>query len=291
MEHRRLGRLEQMDSVLIFGGAALAEVSEEEADHAISASLEVGVNHFDTAAGYGDSELHLGRWMPQIRDRIFLSTKTDEREKDVSKGQIHNSLERLGVDYVDLIQLHAVGNLETLERVTGSGGSLEAALEAREEGLARAIGITGHGHQTPAVHLEALRRYSFDTVMTPWNFVLSRDDSYRRDFEALLEEVKLQDVGLMAIKTVSKRNWPEGDPLSGQRYTTWYKPFDEQKYMDAAVAFVLSCEQITSIPMVGDVGLISLMIEAEEHRMHVDEAVEILSQAPDYSSPFIHIPF
>ena len=96
---------------------------------------------------------------------------------------------------------------------------------------------------------------------------------------------------LIAIKTVSKRNWPEGDPLSGQRYTTWYEPFDEQEYMDAAVAFVLSCEQITSIPMVGDVSLISLMIEAEEHRMHVDEAVEILSQAPDYSSPFIHIPF
>ncbi len=291
MEHRRLGRLEQMDSVLIFGGAALSEVSEEEADHAISASLEAGVNHFDTAAGYGDSELHLGRWMPQIRDGIFLSTKTDEREKDVSKGQIHNSLERLGVDHVDLIQLHAVGNLETLDRITRSGGSLEAALEAREEGLVHAIGITGHGHQTPAVHLEALRRYSFDTVMTPWNFVLSRDDSYRRDYEALLEEVKRQDVGLMAIKTVSKRNWPEGDPLSGQRYATWYEPFDEQEYMDAAVAFVLSCEQITSIPMVGDVDLISLMIEAEKHRMHVEEAVEILSQAPDYSSPFIHIPF
>ena len=291
MEHRRLGRLEQMDSVLIFGGAALSEVSEEEADHAISSSLEAGVNHFDTAAGYGDSEFHLGRWMPQIRDGIFLSTKTDEREKDVSKGQIHNSLERLGVDYVDLIQLHAVGNLETLDRITRSGGSLEAALEAREEGLVHAIGITGHGLQTPAVHLEALRRYSFDTVMTPWNFVLSRDDSYRRDYEALLEEVKRQDVGLMAIKTVSKRNWPEGDPLSRQRYATWYEPFDEQEYIDAAVAFVLSCEQITSIPMVGDVDLISLMIEAEKHRMHVEEAVEILSQAPDYSSPFIHIPF
>jgi aryl-alcohol dehydrogenase-like predicted oxidoreductase len=280
-----------MDSVLIFGGAALAEVSEEEADHAISASLEAGVNHYDTAAGYGDSELHLGRWMPQIRDGIFLSTKTDEREKDVSKGQIHNSLERLGVDHVDLLQLHAVGNLEALDRVTRSGGSLEAALEAREEGLVHAIGITGHGHQTPTVHLEALRRYSFDTVMTPWNFVLSRDDSYRRDHEALLEEVKRQDVGLMTIKAVSKRNWPKGDPLSGQRYATWYEPFDEQEYMAAAVAFVLSCEQITSIPMVGDVGLISLMIEAEEHRMHVEEAVEILSQAPDYSSPFIHIPF
>ena len=291
MEYRRLGHLEHTDSVLIFGGAALAEVSEEEADHAISISLEAGINHFDTAAGYGDSELHLGRWMPQIRDDIFLSTKTDERKKDASKRQIHNSLERLGVDCVDLIQLHAVGDLESLDRVTGSDGSLEAAVRAREEGLVQAIGITGHGHQTPAVHLEALRRFTFDTVMTPWNFVLSRDESYRGDYDALVEEVQRQDVGLMTIKTVSKRNWPEGDPLSGQRYATWYEPFDERGYVNAAVAFVLSYEEITGIPMVGDVGLISLMIEAEEHRMPLEEAEEILLQAPGYSSPFMHIPF
>jgi aryl-alcohol dehydrogenase-like predicted oxidoreductase len=286
-----LGRLEYMDAVLIFGGAALAEVSEEEADRAISASLEAGVNHFDTAAGYGNSELHLGHWMAEIRDDIFLSTKTDEREKEASKRQIHNSLHRLGVDHVDLIQLHAVGDPETLDRVTRDGGSLEATVEAKEEGLARAIGITGHGHQTPAVHLEALRRYPFDTVMTPWNFVLSRDEVYRRDYEALVEEVKRQDVGLMTIKTVSKRNWLEGDPLSGQRYATWYEPFDEQEHVDAAVAFVLSQEEITGIPMVGDVDLIRLMIEAEKRRMPIEEAEETLSQVPAYSSPFIDIPF
>jgi len=282
-----------MDSVLIYGGAALGEVTPEQADQSISFALESGINHFDTAAGYGDSELHLGRWMPQIRDDIFLSTKTDEREREASEGQIHRSLERLGVDHVDLIQLHAVGDLEDLDRATGSDGSLEAAIQAKEEGLARAIGITGHGHEAPATHLEALRRYPFDTVMTPWNHVLSRDDSYRQDFEALAEEARRQDAGLMTIKTVSRRNWPEGNPLERQRYATWYEPFDEQEYVDAALAFALSHEQITGMPMVGDVGLIPMLVRAAGRAPSMTSAdiEDILSRDEDYSSPFVSIPF
>ncbi len=280
-----------MNSVLIFGGAALSDISEEEADRAIALALESGVDHFDTAAGYGDSELHYGRWMGEIRDGIFLSTKTGERDKDTARRQIENSLERLQVDFVDLIQLHAVGDLDDLDRATRGDGSLEAAVEAREEGLVGAVGITGHGHEAPATHLEALRRYPFDTVMTPWNYVLSTDEGYLRDFEALVEEIGRQDAGLMTIKTVSRRNWPEGDPLEGQRRATWYEPFEEQEYVDAAVSFALAREEITGIPMVGDVGLIGAMIEAERGRMPLTEAEEVLSQAPDYSSPFISIPF
>jgi aryl-alcohol dehydrogenase-like predicted oxidoreductase len=289
MEYRRLGRLGWMNSVLIFGGAALSEVSEEEADRAISLSLEVGVDHFDTAADYGDSELHYGRWMSEIRNEIFLSTKTGERERDAARRQIEASLERLQVDHVDLIQLHAVNDLEDLDRAVR--GALEAAVEAREEGLVGAVGITGHGHEAPATHLEALRRYPFDTVLTPWNYILSTVEGYRQDFEDLVEEIKRQDAGLMTIKTVSKRNWPEGNPVEGQRRATWYEPFEGQEYVDAAVSFVLSREEITGIPMVGDVGLIGTMIEAEKRRMPLEEAEELLSQAPDYSSPFISIPF
>jgi aryl-alcohol dehydrogenase-like predicted oxidoreductase len=280
-----------MNSVLIFGGAALAEVSEEEADRAITLALEAGVDHFDTAADYGDSELHYGRWMGEIRDGIFLSTKTGERDKDSARRQIEDSLERLRIDFVDLIQLHAVGDLEDLDRATRDGGSLEAALEARDEGLVRAVGITGHGHEAPATHLEALRRYPFETVMTPWNYVLSTDEGYRRDFEALVEEIQRQDAGLMTIKTVSRRNWPEGNPLENQKYATWYEPFEEQEYVDAAVSFALAREEITGIPMVGDVGLIEAIIEADRRRMPLAEAEEVLSRAPDYSSPFISIPF
>jgi aryl-alcohol dehydrogenase-like predicted oxidoreductase len=280
-----------MNSVLIFGGAALAEVSEEEADRAITLALEAGVDHFDTAADYGDSELHYGRWMGEIRDQIFLSTKTGERDKDSARRQIEDSLVRLQVDFVDLIQLHAVGDLDDLDRATRDGGSLEAAVEARDEGLVRAVGITGHGYGAPATHLEALRRYPFETVMTPWNYVLSTDEGFRRDFEELVEEIQREDVGLMTIKTVSRRNWPEGNPLEGQRRATWYEPFEEQEYVDAAVSFVLAREEITGIPMVGDVGLIEAIIEAEGRRMPLAEAEEVLSRAPDYSSPFISIPF
>jgi aryl-alcohol dehydrogenase-like predicted oxidoreductase len=291
MEHRRLGRLGRRNSVLIFGGAALAEVSEEEADRAISLALEAGVTHFDTAAAYGDSELHYGRWMGEIREDIFLSTKTGLRERDAARRQIHASLERLRIESVDLIQLHAVNDLEDLDRATGEGGSLQAAIEAMEEGLAGAIGITGHGDAAPATHLEALRRHPFDTILTPWNYILSREEGYRRDFEALVEETERQDAGLMTIKTISRRNWPEGDPTGDQRYATWYEPFDEQRYVDAAVSFVLSRPEIAGIPMVGDVNLIRLMIEAERRRMPLEEAEKVLANAPDYSSPFITIPF
>src|SRR5215210_4841126 len=291
MEHRRLGRIGRSNSVLIFGGAALGEVSEEEADSAISLALDAGVDHFDTAADYGDSELHYGRWMPEIRDYIFLSTKTGERDRDAARRQIEASLERLRVDRVDLIQLHAVCDLEDLDRATRAGGSLEAAVEALEEGLVGAVGITGHGHEAPATHFEALRRYAFDTVLTPWNYILSTDESYSRDFEALVEEIKRQDAGLMTIKTVSRRNWPEGNPVERQRRATWYEPFEEQEYVDAAVSFVLARVEVTGIPMVGDVGLIGPMIEAERRRMPPEEAEELLSRAPNYSSPFISVPF
>ena len=291
MEHRRLGRLGRENSVLIFGGAALAEATEEAGDRAVSQALEAGVTHFDTAADYGDSELHYGRWMHEIRDRIFLSTKTGLREKDPARRQIEASLERLRVDNVDLLQLHAVGDLEDLDRATGRGGSLEAAIQAKEEGLVGAIGITGHGNGAPATHLEALRRYPFETVLTPWNFILSTDESYRADYEALVEELRRQDAGLMIIKTISRRNWPEGDPTGNQRYTTWYEPFDRQEYIDAGVSWVLSHEEVTGLAMVGDVTLVPMMLEAERRRMSREEAEEVLSGAPDYSSPFISVPF
>ena len=291
MEHRRLGRLGRENSVLIFGGAALAEATEEAGDRALSQALEAGVTHFDTAADYGDSELHYGRWMHEIRDRIFLSTKTGLREKDPARRQIEASLERLRVDNVDLLQLHAVGDLEDLGRATGRGGSLEAAIQAKEEGLVGAIGITGHGNGAPATHLEALRRYPFETVLTPWNFILSTDENYRADYEALVEEMKGQDTGLMIIKTISRRNWPEGDPTGDQRYTTWYEPFDRQEFIDAGVSWVLSHEEVTGLAMVGDVTLVPMMLEAEGRRMSREEAEEVLSGAPDYSSPFISIPF
>jgi aryl-alcohol dehydrogenase-like predicted oxidoreductase len=289
MEHRRLGRLGSENSVLIFGGAALAEATEEDSDMAIGQALDAGVDHFDTAADYGDSELQYGRWMPEIRDRIFLSTKTGLREKEAAKRQIEDSLERLRVDNVDLLQLHSVGDIEDLDRATGTDGSLEAAIEAKEEGLVGAIGITGHGDGAPSTHLEALRRYPFETVLTPWNYILSTDEGYRADYEALVEEVRRQDAGLMIIKSISRRNWPEGG-ADGHRYTTWYEPFDQQEYIDAAVSWVLSHEEVTGLAMVGDVTIVPMILETGGQKMSREEAEQILSRAPDYSSPFISMP-
>ena len=176
MERRRLGRLGHESSVILYGGAMLSAVDQDTADRSIQEALDGGINHFDVAASYGDAELRLGPWVPQIRERIFLATKTGERERDAAWAQINASLERLQTDRVDLLQLHGVGDLADLDRATGKGGALEAAVRAQEEGLVGAVGITGHGSQAPATHLEALRRFPFATVLTPLNVALSIAD-------------------------------------------------------------------------------------------------------------------
>ena len=289
MQQRRLGRLGHQSSVLIYGAAALAEVDQDTADASIRLALGAGINHFDVAASYGQAELRLGPWMGRIRDRIFLATKTGLRDRDGAWAQVNRSLERLETDRVDLIQVHAVGDLEELDLVTRQGGSLEAVVRAREEGLVSYIGITGHGHQAPATHLEALARFPFDTVLTPLNYVLGQDPAYLADYQALVAEVQAQDVGLMIIKAASRRNWPE---QTGRAYTTWYEPFDDQDRITAAVAWVLSHEEVTGIATPGDVRLLPLVIEAERHLGEVsrDEAAAVLAGATAYSSPFIDIP-
>jgi aryl-alcohol dehydrogenase-like predicted oxidoreductase len=276
--------------VLIYGAAALAAVDQEVADRSVQLALDAGINHFDVAAGYGDAELRLGPWMPRIRERIFLATKADLRDADGAWAQINHSLERLQTDHLDLIQLHAVGDVADLDRATGTGGSIEAAVRARDEGLAGAIGITGHGQQAPATHLEALRRFPFDTVLTPLNYVLSRDPDYLRDYQALVAEAQAKDVGLMIIKTASLRNWPAG----GERdYTTWYEPFGDQERITAAVAWVLSHPEVTGLATPGDVRLLPLLIEAERRAAETSaaQAEEVLAGAAGYSSPFIDMPF
>lgn len=289
MERRRLGRLGHRSSVLIYGGAALGEVTQAVADASIRQALAAGINHFDTAAGYGDSELRLGAWMPRIRDRIFLASKTGDRTADAAYDSIRRSLERLQVERLDLIQLHAVCDLDDLGVATGRGGALEAALRAKDEGLVGAIGITGHGMQAPAVHLEALRRYAFDTVLTPCNYRLWIEDDYRRDLEALEEEVRAHDVGLMFIKALARNLWR---PDEAHRYVTWYEPLDTQSPIDAAVAFALSRELVTGIATAGDVRLLPMIIEAERRVAATtpEAAASVLAMVPEMEPPFVRSP-
>jgi len=289
MEYRRLGRLDHRSSVLLYGAAALASVEQEVADQSIQEALDAGINHFDVAASYGDAELRLGPWMPRIRDRIFLATKTGERSRETAWSQINASLERLQTERLDLLQLHAVGDLEDLDRAVGPGGALEAATRAVDEGLVGAVGITGHGSEAPAVHLEALRRFPFATVLTPLNPVLWRDAAYQETYEALAEEVHRQDAGLMIIKTISRRNWPEGP--EGAPYTTWYEPLDGDERIRAAVSWVLAHEEITGLATAGDIRLLSATITAEQNRIPAEEAEAVLFDDPAYSSPFVSMPF
>ncbi|MBA2427572.1 MAG: aldo/keto reductase [Actinobacteria bacterium] len=284
MEKRRLGRLGHMSSVLVYGGAALAEVSQDDADASIQLALDSGINHFDTAADYGESELRLGPWMPDIRARIFLASKTGDRTRDGALRSIERSLERLEVEKLDLLQLHAIGDVADLDRATGTGGALEGALEAKEQGLIGAIGITGHGHDAPSTHLEGLRRYAFDTVLTPLNYLLYQRDDYRRDYEALVAEVGHQDAGLLIIKPVSKNLWREGE----QRYATWYEPFDRQDEIDAALAFVLSRKEMTAIATAGDIRLLPMLVAAEKRLSSIrsSDAEALLSGLSDYATPF-----
>jgi len=289
MEQRRLGRIGHMSSVLIYGGAALGEVTQEVADASIRQALHAGINHFDTAAAYGDSELRLGPWMPRIRDRIFLASKTGDRAAGDAYDSIRRSLERLQVERLDLIQLHAVCDLEDLERATGTGGALEGALKARDEGIVGAIGITGHGMKAPAVHVEALRRFPFDTALTPCNYRLWIEADYRRDLEALEDEIRAQDAGLMFIKALARNLWREG---VAPTHATWYEPLDEQRAIDAAVAFALSDTTVTGIATAGDVRLVPMMIDAERRAASTSRqaAEAAMADVPELEPPFVKVP-
>ncbi len=258
MEKRRLGRTEHMSTVAIFGAAAFHEATTQAvADAAMEQVIAAGVNHIDVAPSYGLAEERLGPWLARERDRFFLGCKTQERTRERAEAELHRSLERLQVDSFDLYQLHAVTNMEELDQVTGPGGALEAVLDAREKGLTRFIGITGHGVEVPSVFLEALRRADFDTVLFALNFVQYADAVFRRDAEELLSRCRARDVGVMIIKAIAKGPW--GD--RHQNYNTWYEPFDQPDQIQRAVRFALS-QDVTGLCTAADVSILSSFLEA-----------------------------
>jgi aryl-alcohol dehydrogenase-like predicted oxidoreductase len=256
MQKRRLGRTEHESTVVVFGGAALASVSQKEADQAMALALRHGVNHIDVAPSYGEAELRLGPWMERHRQDFFLACKTEKRTKEEAAEALRRSLERLRVDHFDLYQLHGVTELDELEVALGPGGAMEAILEGQEEGLLHFIGITGH---CPATQAEALKRFDFDTVMFPLNFVLRAHRNERNDWEELLKLVKEKDVGVMAIKAITKGPWP----TETHAYQTWYEPFDDQEAIDRALWFTLS-QDVTAAVSAADVRLIPKVMDAAE---------------------------
>ncbi len=259
METRRLGRTGQCSTVCIFGTAALWEVTQAEADAAIALVRAHGVNHFDVAPSYGRAEDLLGPWLEEHRGEIYLACKTMERTRQGAWEDLQRSLERLRVQNVDLYQLHAVREMEELDQVLAPGGAIEALLEARERGLTRALGITGHGYRAPAVHAAALERFDFDTVMSPLNFVQWADSGFRRAVQRLLQLVAEKDVGVMVIKAVTRGPWGERT----RTHRTWYQPFVEAEDIRKCVRFVLS-QPVTALATPGDVRLLPEVLAAGE---------------------------
>jgi aryl-alcohol dehydrogenase-like predicted oxidoreductase len=267
----------------IFGAAALGTVSQAEADRALDVLLEHGVNHVDTAASYGDSELRVAPWLARNPGTFFLATKTGKRDYKEAREEIRRSLDRLGVDRVDLIQLHNLVDVIEWEFALREGGALDAAIEARDEGLVRFIGVTGHGLTVARMHRRSLERFPFDSVLLPYSYVQMRDEQYAADFEALFAVCAERGVAVQTIKAVSLAPW------NGRQQTasTWYEPLREQEDIDLAVHWVLGREEVF-LNTAGDVTLLPHVLAAASRFSEAppEDAMEALAERRNLVSLF-----
>ncbi|MEX0783078.1 MAG: aldo/keto reductase [Dehalococcoidia bacterium] len=251
------GRTGHNSTRTIFGAAALGRLSQEKADAVLETAMDFGVNHIDTAASYGESELRLAPLMKRHRERLFLASKTGDRTYDAALASIRRSLERLGVDQLDLIQLHNLVEPAEWETALGPGGALEAAVEARELGLVRFIGVTGHGTRVAEMHLKILERFAFDSVLLPYNFSMMSQPDYAADFDALIRVCRDRGVAIQTIKSVARRRWQEGD---GPRYS-WYEPLRDPDAIRRAVEYVFAQSDFF-LNTSSDATLLTLTLEA-----------------------------
>jgi len=251
------GRTGHLSTRTLFGAFALANASQEEANRTLELLIEYGVNHIDTAESYGHAEERLGPWMERHRADFFLATKVGERTYQAAWESIRQSLQRLRVEQVDLLQLHSMGDPEEWEVVMGPGGALQAVLEAQQQGLTRFIGITGHGVKIPALHLKALDRVDFDAVLLPYNYPMMQNPQYAADFEALLQVCEQRQVAVQTIKSLARRLW--GDlPQTGN---TWYQPLEEQADVENAVHWVLGRPNLF-LNTAGDIHVLPKVLDA-----------------------------
>jgi len=259
IEHAPFGSTGHHSSRVIFGAVSLAGATPAESEATLELVLEHGINHIDTASSYGDSEDQLRPWLAEHRDRFFLATKTGERTAAGARESIHRSLERMGVAGVDLIQLHNLVHPGEWEQALGPGGALEAALEARDEGLVRFIGVTGHGLTVAHQHFRALERFPFDSVLAPCNPTILRDPVYGPDFSELVRVCVERGVAVQTIKAITRGPWGAVEPSAG----TWYEPLTRQEDIDSAVWFVLGHPGVF-LNTVGDRALLPAVLDAAE---------------------------
>jgi len=283
MEKRRFGRTGHDSTVAIFGACALGFVSQVEADVAMQQVIDAGITHIDIAPSYGNAEAQIAHWIPKIREQFFLGCKTMERTKIGARKEMQGSLKRLQTDHFDLYQMHAITNMDELDEATMTGGALEAIIDARDEGLTKYIGITGHGIDAPTVFIEALKRFDLDSVLFPVNFVLYANPKYRESAEKLIALCQQKDVGMMGIKHITRGPWGE----KAKTHNTWYEPFTEKEMIQKAVDFALS-QGITGICTPCDVTVTPDVITACENfkPMSASEQEELIASASSYTSLF-----
>lgn len=259
------------------------QISQEDADKVLQLVLEAGINHLDVAPSYGQAEIRIGPWMPRERERFFLGCKTLERTREGAWNELQQSLKNLQTETFDLYQCHAVTTMEELDAITMKGGALEAFVKARQAGLTKFIGITGHGADAPKIYLEALRRFDFDTVMFPLNFVQMADPEFRAYAEELIATCRAKDVGTLIIKSVTKGPWGEKQRTA----TTWYEPFNKSDQIQRAVNFVLS-HDVTGLCTAGDTRVLPLVIEACKNftRLNKTEMEEMIESGRQYEPLF-----
>lgn len=251
------GRTGHLSTRALFGAAALGGVTQAEADRTMELLLHYGINHIDTAASYGDSEVRLGPWMAKYRNDVFLATKTGERTYQKAKDEIHRSLERLRVSDIDLIQLHNLAEEAEWQVALGPGGALEAAIEAKQQGLVKYIGVTGHGWGIAATHYRSLLRYDFDSVLLPYSYILVQNQQYAADFERLLQLCQSRNVAVQTIKSITQRPWGDAPHTAA----TWYKPLTEQTDIDLAAHWVLGNAGVF-LNTVGDIHVLPKVLDA-----------------------------
>ena len=239
IEKMFFGRTGHRSTRIIFGAAALGGMTQGRADEVRETLLEFGVNHLDTAAMYGDSELRLAPWLQEKRESFFVASKTLERSASGALESIRRSLERLSVSSIDLIQLHNLTDEAGWQEAMGPGGALEGCRRARDEGWVRYIGVTGHGTWAPAMHLRSLDHFSFDSVLAPYNFMMMQNETYRTDFERLVARCRKSGVALQTIKSIARRRWRDQDD---SRKFSWYEPLRDEGAIRRAVRYVLSEE-------------------------------------------------
>ena len=251
------GRLGHQSTRTLFGAAALGRVSQDDADRTLDVLLQYGVNHIDVAASYGEAELRIAPWLKRERKQFFVATKTGERRAAGAKEQLHRSLDRMGIDHIDLWQLHNLADPIEWDIALSPGGAIEAAVEAKQQGLIGAIGVTGHGLQIAATHRRSLQRFDFDSVLLPYNYITMQSAYYAENFDALLATCAERNVAVQTIKSIAYRPW------MGQEHThyTWYRPLEQQDEIDAAGWWVLARPGIF-LNTVGDINLLPRVLDA-----------------------------